>query len=331
MSFTPSTPLIVVVSALGAQGASVVSAYLQSSDYQIRALTSDPSCDAAVRLAAKNSRVTVVGVDLSSLESVVAAFHGASFIFAQTVFRPDTFASQGPAAAQALEARHGLNIAEAASKIPSLQHLIWSTLPDAFGVSQGKYNIPHFQAKIPAEQYLRNPDNGLADKTTYLHVGLYGSNAERWPYLPVYVKGAQKYVITLPCSPNALIPFVGDESVNVGLIVQAILSQPEKTLGKSVLGASEYLSCTDWALALSKALKDNVTFAETTLESYEAVWGIAGTEVGLMFRYFNEVQRDAISVPAIITPAELGVQESLRSTEQRLQGMDWRDILIQTS
>jgi uncharacterized protein YbjT (DUF2867 family) len=182
-----STPLVVVVSALGAQGASVVSAYLQFSDYRIRALTSNPSSDAAVRLAAKSPRVTVAGVDLNSPESVVAAFQDASFIFAQTVFRPDTFASQGPAAAQAQEARHGLTITKAASRIPSLQHLIWSTLPDAFGATQGRYNIPHFQSKVPAERYLRDPDNGLADKTTYLYVGLYGSNVERWPYLPVYV------------------------------------------------------------------------------------------------------------------------------------------------
>jgi hypothetical protein len=132
--------------------------------------------------------------------------------------------------------------------------------------------------------------------------------------------------MTLPCSHNALIPFVGDESVNIGLIAQAIFSQPEKTLGKSVSGASEYMTCTDWALALSKALKEKVTFTQTTLESYEAVWGIVGTEVGLMFRYFDEFQHDA-SPPGVVTPADLGVQESLLSTNQRLQGMNWSEIL----
>jgi hypothetical protein len=181
-------PLIVVVGALGAQGGSVVSAYLasqKSENFRIRALTSNTSSDAALSLA-KNPRVTVVGVDLNSPESLVAAFQDANFIFANTVFPPETFITKGGVAAQGLEERHGLNIAQAASKIPSLQHLVWSTLPDALKVTNGKYVIPHFQSKIPAELYLSDPKNGMNSKTTYLHIGLYGSNLERPPYLPIY-------------------------------------------------------------------------------------------------------------------------------------------------
>jgi hypothetical protein len=183
-------PLIVVVGALGAQGGSVVSAYLasqHSKHFRIRALTSNTSSDAALKLAA-NPRVTVVGVDLDSLESVVAAFQDASLIFANTIFPRDILVTEGAAAAQEWEARRGLNIAQAASKIPSLQHLIWSTLPDSRKVTNGKYVIPHFQSKIPAEQYLSDPKNGMDSKTTYLHVGLYGgSNLETHPYLPIYM------------------------------------------------------------------------------------------------------------------------------------------------
>lgn len=181
-------PLIVVVGALGAQGGSVVSAYLgsqKSKHFQIRALTSKPSSDAALKLAA-NPRVTVVGVDLDSPESLAAAFQDANFIFANTIFPPETFFKEGAFVAQEVEARRGLNIAEAASKIPSLQHLIWSTLTDTRKVTNGKYAIPHFQSKIPAESYLSNPKNGMDSKTTYLHVGLYGSNIERFPYVPIY-------------------------------------------------------------------------------------------------------------------------------------------------
>ncbi|CRG89498.1 hypothetical protein PISL3812_06534 [Talaromyces islandicus] len=329
-------PVIVVVGALGAQGGSVVSAYLaseRSKHFRIRALTSSPSSDAALKLAA-NPRVTVVGVDLDSPESISAAFQDASLIFANTIFNPEAFLKEGAAAAQELEASHGLNIAQAASKIPSLKHLIWSTLPDSLRVTDGKYVIPHFQSKIPAERYLSDPKNGMESKTTYLHVGLYGSNLERVPYLPIYMPGAQKYVITLPCSPDAIIPFVGDETLNVGLIAEAIFNQPEKTVGQSVLGVSEHISCTEWALALSKALEGKKTpttetvFIETTLESYKALWGqVLGTEIGIMFAYFNHLQERSFGSSTVLTPADLGIQASLRSTEQRLQDMDWETLL----
>lgn len=181
-------PLIVVVGALGVQGGSVVSAYLasqQSKHFRIRALTSSPSSSAALKLAS-NPRVSVVSVDLDSPESLLAAFQGANFIFANTIFPPETFFKEGAVAAQELEARRGLNIAQAASKIPSLKHLVWSTLPDALKTTNGKYSIPHFQSKIPAETYLRDPKNGLHLRTTYLCVGLYGSNLERPYYLPIF-------------------------------------------------------------------------------------------------------------------------------------------------
>ena len=178
-----SLPIIVVVGALGAQGAGVVSAYTSpaySSKFHVRALTSNASSEAATALAAQ-SNVSVVAVDLNSFDSTLSAFKDASFIFANTVFHLETFSTHGPAAAQAREEQQSMNIVRAASQIPSLRHLIWSTLPDSVAISDGKWSIPHFMSKIPAEKYARSGENGLAAKTTYLHVGYYGSNMTRDP------------------------------------------------------------------------------------------------------------------------------------------------------
>ena len=179
-----SFPIVVVVGALGLQGAGVVSVYTSpaySSKYHVRALTSNTSSEAATTLAAKPN-VSVVSVDLNSIDSVLAAFKDATFIFANTIFHIQTFLSQGAAAVQQREEQQGLNIVRAASQITSLQHLIWSTLPDSVTISNGKYDIPHFQGKVPAEKYARSEESGLAAKTTYLHVGFYGTNAQRPPY-----------------------------------------------------------------------------------------------------------------------------------------------------
>ncbi|KAL2816624.1 hypothetical protein BDW59DRAFT_175738 [Aspergillus cavernicola] len=327
-------PIAVIIGALGAQGSSILSALLTSNNprYKIRALTSNTASPEAIRLANSHPNIEVFQTDLSSPTSLLAAFTGASVIFANTVFKPDVFLTQGAAAAEELEISHGLNIVQAASKISStLQHFIWSTLPDADGLTEGKYKIPHFQSKIPADKYLLDPENGLVNKTTFLRIGMYGSNLMRDPYKPVYVKEVGKYILTLPCSPLTLIPFIGEETPNIGLIVEAILRQPERTLGKYVLGVAEHLTAAEWASTLSNASKVEVSFSEMTLEDYEGHWGHVGTEIGLMFKFIEELQRDSytggLSSSLIVTPEDLGVQCLLHSTEDGLGKINWEDIL----
>lgn len=182
-------PIVTVVSALGKQGGSVVSALLNPTNaksYHVRALTSNATSDSAKALSS-NPNVTVVQVDLNSVDSLVDAFAGSTYVFANTVFSPAAFVESGPRAAQELEAQHGLNIARAASMTPTLKHIVWSTLRDVLTLTGGELDIPHFQSKVPAERFYRSPENGLADKVTFLEVGLYGSVVERVPYTPINV------------------------------------------------------------------------------------------------------------------------------------------------
>lgn len=183
-----SLPLLVVVGALGSQGSGVVSAMLATPEprYQIRALTSDPSSEAASSLAT-NPRISVEFVDLNSQDSVLKAFRGASYIFANTAFLIGVSITEGPAAAQKAEQECALNVVRAAAQISSLRHIIWSTLPDAESITCGKYHIPHFQSKIPAERYLQDPKNGLAGRSTFLRVGFYASNLKLDLYKPLYI------------------------------------------------------------------------------------------------------------------------------------------------
>lgn len=182
-------PILTVVGATGAQGASVVSALLNSgtdSKYHIRALTSNTSSASAKRLA-EQLNVTVAHVDLNSVQSLEEAFKDSHFIFANTVFSQALFGEKGAEAAQSLEEQHGLNIVHAAASIPLLKHLIWSTLPDTSAISNGAFSVPHFQSKIPAEKFIKDPASGLADKTSFLQVGMYGTNLARPPYRPVWI------------------------------------------------------------------------------------------------------------------------------------------------
>lgn len=121
--------------------------------------------------------------------------------------------------------------------------------------------------------------------------------------------------------------------------------QPEKTLGQTVSGAIEYLTGPEIALAISIALKKTasqhpgaiqstqVAYIDTTLESYEALWGSVGLETGLMFKFINDFPSIAESYgsdgrsKSLLTPAELGLKEELRLLEQRLEDLDWKAAL----
>ena len=180
-------PIITVVGATGAQGRSVVTALTKNvtPHYHIRALTSNVDSPTAKELGA-HPNVTVAHADINSISSLVSVFQDSYAIFANTVFDPATFVTKGPLAAKELEETHGLNIVQAASLILPLRHLIWSTLPDGDKFTSGRYDIPHLQSKIAAEKYIKDEANGLAGKSTFLRIGMYGSNLSRPTYRPLY-------------------------------------------------------------------------------------------------------------------------------------------------
>ncbi|KPM39380.1 hypothetical protein AK830_g7211 [Neonectria ditissima] len=326
-------PILTVWGALGRQGASVVSSFTSDAapQYHIRALTSNVDSPAAKELSSKPN-VSVVGIDPNSLDSIVAAFQGSSLVFANTVFQPALFLQSGASSAQEVEANQGLNIARAASRTASLKHIIWSTLPDSLSVTEGRLNVPHFQSKIPAEKYLLSSESGLANKTTFLRVGVYGSMIQGPPYYPISVEAAKARLLILPISPDVAIPFAGDETFNVGLFAKAIFSQPEKTIGRYVTGTAEFLSPRDWAKSVEKALtrrgkESRVVFVESALSEFEELWGALGTEIGVMFRYFNDYGKSSYDVGTdgrqVVTAQDLGIADLLRSSEEAAAQVEW--------
>lgn len=182
-------PILTVIGATGTQGGSVVSAILQAGTtpaYHVRALTSNVSSSAAKRLA-EHPNITVAHVDIDSVQSLEEAFKDSQAIFANTVFPHLEFPDKPPRVLQGIEEQRGLNIAHAAAKIQTLKHFVWSTLPDTVALTNGTFDIPHFMGKLPAEKFIKDPASGLAKKSSFLQVGMYGSNLSRPPYRPVWM------------------------------------------------------------------------------------------------------------------------------------------------
>ena len=79
----------------------------------------------------------------------------------------EPFAASGPEKAVEVKTAQGINLAKAASQIPTLQHYIWGTLRNARRISNGKNNVPHFDAKNTVDDYIKS-DPVLLHKTTFL-------------------------------------------------------------------------------------------------------------------------------------------------------------------
>jgi hypothetical protein len=113
------------------------------------------------------------------------AVQGSTAIFAVTNFF-EPFAASGPEKAVEVETSQGINLAKAASQVPTLQHYIWSTLPNAKRISSGKYSVPHFDAKNTVDDYIKS-DPGLFAKTTFLWVTFYASNYQFPMFTPNFL------------------------------------------------------------------------------------------------------------------------------------------------
>ncbi len=120
--------IITVVGATGAQGGSVVDFLLKNNAFKVRALTRNPDSDTAMALVARGAEI--VKADANGETSLLAAFQGSHATFAVTDFF-EPFGRLGAEKAIEIEVQQGINLAKTAAATSTLEHYIWSTLPDA--------------------------------------------------------------------------------------------------------------------------------------------------------------------------------------------------------
>jgi len=166
-----STPkkLVVITSATGSQGISIVKHLLQhhKTQYNVRALTRNTSSTQALSLSALGAEV--VSADFDDESSLTNAFAGANVIFANTNFWESLSLEK--------EVLQGLAIAAAAAKTESLENFIYSGLGDARILFGGKYqgNLPYNAKSIVLEEIAaRYPS--VARVMTVVTIGFYMEN-----------------------------------------------------------------------------------------------------------------------------------------------------------
>jgi uncharacterized protein YbjT (DUF2867 family) len=281
--------LIAVVGATGSQGGGLVRAILAdpAQRFAVRALTRNAQSAKAQALAAAGAEV--VEADLDDEASVRKAFDGAYGAYVVTNY----WVERTPAE-EATRTRGEMELAQAeiaarAARDADVQHVIWSTLEDTrdhFGADErvpslddGTYKVPHFDAKGEANRFFT--EYGVP--TTFLQTTFY-FEALKSGMGPVRDESG-KLVLTLPMADQ---PLSGIAAEDIGRTALGIFGRGDEYIGKTVSIAGDHLTGNEYAVALTQAVGEEVTYQPYSWDEYRALGFPMAVEVANMFQFYAE-------------------------------------------
>jgi uncharacterized protein YbjT (DUF2867 family) len=308
--------IIAVMGATGSQGGGLVRAILSDPNggFAARAVTHQPDSEKAKALAQQGAEV--VHGDVDDPESLKKAFQGAYGAYCVTFFW-NHFSPEK-------EVAHATAMAHAA-KDNGLKHVIWSTLEDTrkfvplsdnrMPTLQGKYKVPHFDAKGEADAAFTK----LGVPVTFLLTTFYWDNAI---YFDMGPKRGQdgKLAITFPLGDKKM---AGIAAGDIGKCAYGIFKDGNKWIGKTVGIAGDHLTGQQMAAAYAKALGQDVGYNAVTPEAYRG-FGFPGAEdLGNMFQfyadfedYFNKSR--SLETSRALNPAMLNFEAWLAQNKSRI-------------
>jgi hypothetical protein len=269
----------------------------------------------------RNKGAEVVEGNLDNPLSLTAAFAAANVIFAVTKMIDG---------ATEREVTQGKNIANAAAGIPTLEKFIWSTLPSASTISQGRIPVPHMDGKAQVDEYILKSQPALARKAMFLWGGFYAENVQ-YPNFVFHALGdSGKYVWIQPVRDGTVVPMVGDHNSNIGTIVERMLERPDICPPMTyVLAVTDWMEHGEllrmWAQLVGEknGMKIEPIYVHSDLEVVDRLWPSLGKEMGLMLKVLDLLGKEAWSKKdaKIVTlqDLELEVGTDLVSTEMAVR------------
>lgn len=269
--------VIAIVGATGTQGRTVAQAFFSLPDWQVRALSRDPSSASAKALAAQGAEV--VQADLADPESLSRAFEGATDIFVNTDFWAPYVAAMaaGKSREQATprgfdtELLHAKNAADAAAKIPTLHRIVYSALGPMKAASKGKFsNSAHWDSKAAAADYIEKQRPELKGKVSFIYPGAYHTNPfslpQRLPHL-----GEDEWAILLPCPITTQIPII-DMTTTFGALVRALIV--DENAGVKLFAYDCNITRSEVIEKWEKFTGKKTRFVQETMESMHKITGL---------------------------------------------------------
>ena len=290
--------IIAVIGATGAQGGGLVRAILndKSGQFAVRALTRKVDSDKARELARLGA--DVVAADLDNVDSLKKAFSGAFGAFCVTNFwehfSPD------------IELTQARNMAEAA-KAAGLKHVVWSTLEDTrarvplsddrMPTLQGKYKVPHFDAKGEADNIFRH----LGVPTTFLLTSFYWDNFIHFGMGPKADQSGT-LAITFPLGDRKM-PGIAAE--DIGKCAFGVFKQGHEYVGKTVGIAGEHLTGERMAAVFTQTLGQEVKYNAVAPEVFRSFGFPGADDLGNMFQYKRDFESEFCGARSIEKSREL--------------------------
>jgi uncharacterized protein YbjT (DUF2867 family) len=254
---------ILVTGATGAQGEGVVRHLLKDGKFRVRCLTRKPESERAQALVQAGAEV--VRGDLGDPESLQDAMKGCYGVFGVTDFW-EHFEK---------ESFHGKNLIDAV-KEGAIEHFVFSTLPYAQKLSDGKLEVPHFDMKARMEEYGRS----LKLPATYAHIAFYYEN-----FLSFFPPKLQEDGSFLFGFPQGDTPMAAVSVEDVGGVVATIFDQPDEFLHQTVGIVGDDQPCSKYAEIMSHALGKKIIYRYIPREVF-AKLGFPGAEdLATMFEY----------------------------------------------
>lgn len=310
-----SKKIIAVVGATGQQGGGLVRAILAdpNGEFTVRAITRDVNSEKARELAALGAEV--VAADIDDEASLRRAFDGAYGAFCITFF----WGHFSPE----LELEQARKMANAA-RDAGVKHVIWSTLEDTrvhvplsddrMPTLQGKYKVPHFDAKGQADALFT--EAGVP--VTFLLTSFYWDNFIVFGMGPA--RGPDgKLGITLPMGDSKL-PGIAAE--DIGRAAYGIFQRPE-LIGQYVGVSGGHLSGNEMAAAFSELAGEDVRYNSVEPEVYRGFGFPGADDLGNMFQFkrdFETIFRAPRDVERSreLNPALLSFEDWLRENKDRI-------------
>jgi uncharacterized protein YbjT (DUF2867 family) len=280
--------LIAVVGATGAQGGALARAILAdpSGEFAVRALTRNPDSGAAQDLAAAGAEV--VAADLDDEASIRAAFDGAYGAFVVTNYWAPLTPEE-----EVVRTRAEMELAQAetaarAARDAGVQHLVWSTLEDTRlffagrddvpSLDDGRYKVPHFDAKGEADELFTK----YGVPTTFLRTTFYFDAFTTT--MPPTRNADGVLTITFPMGDQRLSGVASDD---IGRSALAVFKHPD-LIGDTVSIAGDHLTGDEYAAALTDAIGEQVVYHAPTLEEYRTYPFPMAVEMANMFQFYKE-------------------------------------------
>ncbi|HEY9334898.1 MAG TPA: NmrA/HSCARG family protein [Kribbella sp.] len=280
--------LIAVVGATGAQGGALARAILAdpSGEFAVRALTRNPDSGVAKDLAAAGAEV--VAADLDDEASIRAAFDGAYGAFVVTNYWAPLTPEE-----EVVRTRAEMELAQAetaarAARDAGVQHLVWSTLEDTRlffagrddvpSLDDGRYKVPHFDAKGEADELFTK----YGVPTTFLRTTFYFDAFTTT--MPPTRNADGVLTITFPMGDQRLSGVASDD---IGRSALAVFKHPD-LIGDTVSIAGDHLTGDEYAAALTDAIGEQVVYHAPTLEEYRTYPFPMAVEMANMFQFYKE-------------------------------------------